>query len=330
MQSSMVKEPWRPCTYGPNPRPSVLDSPSWDAAGRNGLRKASFSHPLPRPVGSQNHSAVMAYISQALTDDCRFLEYNSFQQDTPLGMQTFTYKYHGTYQSQQSTPDGRVSTALLLLENVKRQGIQQYINHFMSIKDATVRPYTSRRTSLVPSTLVPCAMLLHPATAMTGIFWAQNVVNNELSVTLLFFGGEDAFHSLTSGDKLWLECHPLHGRWLGFSSDRAGQLYLDRMNVLFLLDLVEATEPNFIKVLVCFLVFFSQISASSCRTCLDKPGQFGEPPTMTKTEDSIANNFPIVTQPLFHGYNPSEHENERIKQSWMCQMSLVLSAGYGP
>lgn len=45
---------------------------------------------IPRPVGSQNHAAIEAYISQTLTDLGWFVEYDSFQQDTPVGTHTFT------------------------------------------------------------------------------------------------------------------------------------------------------------------------------------------------------------------------------------------------
>jgi glutaminyl-peptide cyclotransferase len=101
---------------------------------------------------------------------------------------------------------------------------------------------------------VPCAMLLNLVSTMTPLLRAQVASTPELSVSLVFFDGEEALKSWSSSDSLYGSNH-LSALWdqTLYWADEEQHCqneeanHIDRMDVLFLLDLIGTPAPDFQK-----------------------------------------------------------------------------------
>ena len=100
---------------------------------------------------------------------------------------------------------------------------------------------------------VPCAMMLHLARLLDSLLPAPDLVP-ELSLTFIFFDGEEAFKSWSSTDSLYGSRH-LAQLWTAdyvYSPEGTGAIcqtntvtHLDRIDTFLLLDLLGAAEPSF-------------------------------------------------------------------------------------
>ena len=100
---------------------------------------------------------------------------------------------------------------------------------------------------------VPCAMMLHLARLLDSLLPAPDLVP-ELSLTFIFFDGEEAFRSWSSTDSLYGSRH-LAQLWTAdyvYSPEGTGAIcqtntvtHLDRIDTFLLLDLLGAAEPSF-------------------------------------------------------------------------------------
>ena len=104
----------------------------------------------------------------------------------------------------------------------------------------------------------PCAMMLNLAVTLKDILNDQMIFNPELTLTFVFFDGEEAMQSWSSIDSVYGSTH-LSTIWKAeqfnlpvesqFCQD-GNATYLDRMDVLFLLDLIGTPAPEFARYLV--------------------------------------------------------------------------------
>ena len=98
---------------------------------------------------------------------------------------------------------------------------------------------------------VPCAMLLHLARLLDSLLPAPELVP-ELSLTLVFFDGEEAFRSWSSTDSLYGSRH-LADLWTSdYVYSAGGEIcqassasHLDRIDTFLLLDLLGTAGPSF-------------------------------------------------------------------------------------
>ena len=161
----------------------------------------------------------------------------------------------------------------------------------------------------------PCAMLLNLATTMTSVFDQQN---SDLAPTLLFFDGEEAMQAWSNTDSLYGSKH-LVNDWKqksynatsdGFCQTEAGIDYLDRIEFLFLLDLVGADAP-----------YYPEFKYENCA-----PNPFYA--MMKEIETNLDNLFPVASDPLYSGY---EYCFSKIHTVWgekVDSASTVLRGSY--
>ena len=98
---------------------------------------------------------------------------------------------------------------------------------------------------------MPCALLLHLAKVMDSLLPAPDRVP-ELSLTFIFFDGEEAFRSWTSTDSLYGSRH-LASQWTSdYTFSGGGDIcqdgaatHLDRIDTFLLLDLLGTAGPSF-------------------------------------------------------------------------------------
>ncbi|XP_054722339.1 glutaminyl-peptide cyclotransferase-like [Uloborus diversus] len=103
---------------------------------------------------------------------------------------------------------------------------------------------------------VPCAMMINMARVLDTALKEQKNKNNELSLQFIFFDGEEAFKRWGPNDSLYGSRH-LAAKWdrmkpfpSGLSdgrhcTSREYASYLDRMDVMMLLDLIGTANPKF-------------------------------------------------------------------------------------
>ncbi|KFM75958.1 Glutaminyl-peptide cyclotransferase, partial [Stegodyphus mimosarum] len=137
---------------------------------------------------------------------------------------------------------------------------------------ATLNPYACRRLTIAchydslynreytflgaTDSAVPCAMMIHTAKMLDSALKEQKEKNNQLTLQFIFFDGEEAFQRWSRTDSLYGSRH-LAERWNRMtpfphglndgrhcaSKDYAS--YLDRMEVMVLLDLIGTANPKF-------------------------------------------------------------------------------------
>ncbi|CAG8675601.1 13450_t:CDS:2, partial [Dentiscutata heterogama] len=97
---------------------------------------------------------------------------------------------------------------------------------------------------------VPCAMLIDLAHRLNPYF--NNRIDNDLTLQIIFFDGEEAFKVWTSNDSLYGSRH-LAAKWettymmTNSNPDNKARNVLDSIDVLVLLDLLGAAQPNFVN-----------------------------------------------------------------------------------
>ena len=96
----------------------------------------------------------------------------------------------------------------------------------------------------------PCAMMFHLAKVMDTLLPAPDLVP-ELTLTFIFFDGEEAFRSWSSTDSLYGSRH-LASHWTSDYSVVGGEIcqdgaatHLDRIDTFLLLDLLGTSGPSF-------------------------------------------------------------------------------------
>jgi len=123
---------------------------------------------------------------------------------------------------------------------------------------------------------VPCALMLNLATTMTATWQALSVVEPDVTVALAFFDGEEAMVTFTDDDSLY-GSRKVAGDWASedYTVDSYKRIFLmtaeqvpdnspfcqneaanfiDRMDLLLLLDLIGTPDPNFQNFVVTRLI----------------------------------------------------------------------------
>eukprot|EP00095_Tigriopus_kingsejongensis_P004779 maker-scaffold77_size404793-snap-gene-2.13 protein:Tk04779 transcript:maker-scaffold77_size404793-snap-gene-2.13-mRNA-1 annotation:"achain crystal structure of a glutaminyl cyclase from ixodes scapularis" len=171
---------------------------------------------IPRAVGSNNHTLVETYIQDTLTTLGWTVTLDRFTQETLVGPRTFT----------NIIADFDPSTAHY--DSMVR------IDGFVGATDSAV----------------PTAMMLNLAHTMDIMFSDLLSSNPDLTPTLVFFDGEEAMDHWTSDDSLYGSTH-LAELWFNqtFSDPNSDctepTTFMDRIDLLFLMDLLGTPKPNF-------------------------------------------------------------------------------------
>ncbi|CAG8790254.1 8060_t:CDS:2, partial [Dentiscutata erythropus] len=100
---------------------------------------------------------------------------------------------------------------------------------------------------------VPCAMLIDLAHRLNPYF--HNRIDNDLTLQIIFFDGEEAFKTWTSNDSLYGSRNP----------DNKARNVLDSIDVLVLLDLLGAAQPNLVNFFKTTSWMFSELSKIEAR-----------------------------------------------------------------
>ena len=102
--------------------------------------------------------------------------------------------------------------------------------------------------------------MLNLAVTLSDIINQQNLLNPELTVTLMFFDGEEAMVSWTSTDSVYGSTH-LADDWAVRDYVASSEFcqyvsatYMDRMDLLFLWDLIGTPEPDFQRFMVHYFI----------------------------------------------------------------------------
>lgn len=141
---------------------------------------------IPRVVGSSGHATVNKYIKQTLTSLGWQIDVDRFQDKTP-NMGTLTFE----------------NIIATLNPNAKKFLILACHYDSKYFKDEEFLGATD--------SAVPCAMLINLAAVMREAL-EQNKLQNDISVKLVFFDGEEAFLSWSDTDSIYGARH-LAARW---------------------------------------------------------------------------------------------------------------------
>ncbi|KAG8184728.1 hypothetical protein JTE90_019331 [Oedothorax gibbosus] len=185
---------------------------------------------ISRVPGTPGHEQVRKYITTEMQNLGWTVEEDSFEDRTPHGRKPFTN-----------------IVATLNPYGCRRLTIAC---HYDSLYN---REYTF--LGAVDSA-VPCAMMIHAARMLEGPLKMQKEKNNDLTLQFIFFDGEEAFQKWSRTDSLYGSRHlaALWNRMKPFphalsdgkhciNKDYAS--YLDRMEVMILLDLIGTANPTF-------------------------------------------------------------------------------------
>ncbi|KRZ77144.1 Glutaminyl-peptide cyclotransferase-like protein [Trichinella papuae] len=175
---------------------------------------------IPRPVGSQNHKKVQAFITQSLEALGYKVESTTFTQQTVVGQKTFTNIV--------GTLDPLIPRRLILACHYDSKDFRPNFEFFGATDSA-----------------VPCAMLLDIAASLRNVIY--NRKSKDLTLQLIFFDGEESFREWSDTDSLYgsrymvkeLEKRPYPQYYSPRSRD------LDRIDLFVLLDLIGAKGSTF-------------------------------------------------------------------------------------
>ncbi|KRZ36776.1 Glutaminyl-peptide cyclotransferase-like protein [Trichinella pseudospiralis] len=175
---------------------------------------------IPRPVGSQNHKKVQAFITQSLEALGYRVESTTFTQQTVIGQKTFTNIV--------GTLDPLIPRRLILACHYDSKDFRPNFEFFGATDSA-----------------VPCAMLLDIAASLRNVIY--NRKSKDLTLQLIFFDGEESFREWSDTDSLYgsrymvkeLEKRPYPQYYSPRSRD------LDRIDLFVLLDLIGAKGSTF-------------------------------------------------------------------------------------
>ncbi|EDV97699.1 glutaminyl-peptide cyclotransferase [Drosophila grimshawi] len=165
---------------------------------------------IPRVVGTSNHSIVRQYIEQSLRDLDWHVELDSFHDKAPI---------KGTlhFSNIIATLNPQADRYLVLACHYDSKYMPDV--EFVGATDSAV----------------PCAILLNVAKVLQQQLLPLH--NSKLSLMLIFFDGEEAFDQWGPKDSIYGARH-LAQLW-------QEQGKLDRIDMLVLLDLLGAPDPNF-------------------------------------------------------------------------------------
>lgn len=174
---------------------------------------------VPRVVGTENHKKVQQFITQELTNIGWSVEYDTFKANTPLGQLQFKN--------------------IIAYRNPKAKRFLDIACHY----DSKYFPGTNHFVGATDSA-VPCAMMIQLAYSLDPLL--KKVKQNEVSLRLIFFDGEEAFKSWSKTDSLYGSRH-LAELWNSTPYPEVGEdaTQLDRIDILVLLDLLGASSPTF-------------------------------------------------------------------------------------
>lgn len=166
---------------------------------------------VTRVVGTEQHEKVKDYIVAKLRELNWDVELDEFQDDTPI------------------------------FKNLKFTNIIATLNpsaeRFLLLACHYDSKYFPNEEFLgATDSAVPCAMLINLAYVMS-TYLNQVKPNNDVSVKLVFFDGEEAFKSWTATDSIYGARH-LAEKWQNES-------FLHRIDMLVLLDLLGSPDPTF-------------------------------------------------------------------------------------
>jgi len=168
------------------------------------------------------HTQVRQHIQNYLVNLGWEVQHDQFQSNTPLGEKTFT----NIVATQNLNAPRRLSLACHYDSKV----YQDF--DFLGMTDSAV----------------PCAMLLDMARTLTpSIQQGQQYTQPDVSLQLIFFDGEEAFHQWSETDSIYGARH-LADVMEATKSNIYREVYpndLQRMDMLVLLDLIGAKNPSF-------------------------------------------------------------------------------------
>lgn len=166
---------------------------------------------ITRVVGTPGHDRVRDYIVTKMRELQWVVELDSFQDQTPnMGVLRFDNII--------ATLNPNAERFLLLACHYDSKWFAQ--PGFLGATDSAV----------------PCAMMMNIAYVLNG-YLESNRRNNEISVKLVFFDGEEAFQEWGPTDSIYGARH-LAQKW-------QDEQFLPRIDMLILLDLLGAPDPQF-------------------------------------------------------------------------------------
>lgn len=173
---------------------------------------------VPRVVGTPSHETVKEFIGSELQSLGYDVEYDEFEDVTPnFGMLKFTNVI--------GRLDPEASRFLALACHYDSKYFRDFT--FLGATDSAV----------------PCAMLLHLAKVLTPYIKSADP---KVSLMLIFFDGEEAFHNWSETDSLY-GARNLARKWSETSGNtRSGRAnHLERLDILMLLDLLGTKDTKF-------------------------------------------------------------------------------------
>ncbi|XP_044585910.1 glutaminyl-peptide cyclotransferase-like [Cotesia glomerata] len=189
---------------------------------------------IVRVVGSLNHAKVKNYIKKTMRNLGWSLETDEFYDVTP----TFgKLKFENIITTLNPNAKRYLTLACHYDSKYSREG------NFVGATDSAV----------------PCAQLLNLATVMQKQL--EPLKHAELSLMFIFFDGEEAFDTWGPTDSIYGARH-LADKWHSVKQtygDEDDISNLDKMDVLVLLDLIGATNPNFYNFFDSTVRWYSQL-----------------------------------------------------------------------
>lgn len=185
---------------------------------------------ISRVPGTEGHKRVRRYISNEMKKLGWDVEADTFSDRTPHGLKEF-------------------SNVIATL-NPDACRFLTVACHYDSLYN---REYTFLGAT---DSAVPCAMMIHAARMLDSSLKRQKDKNNDVTLQFIFFDGEEAFKKWSRTDSLYGSRH-LAEKWnqtppfpTGLNDGRHCKSkdyasYLDRMDVMVLLDLIGTANPKF-------------------------------------------------------------------------------------
>jgi glutaminyl-peptide cyclotransferase len=166
---------------------------------------------VPRVVGTPGHDKVRDYIVKTMKALNWDVSLDTFQDKTP-NMGTLTFDN------------------IIAKLNPKAERYLMIACHYDS------KWFADREFLGATDSAVPCALMVNMAHIMAR-YLDQNRQNNELSLMFVFFDGEEAFLNWSATDSIYGARH-LAQKW-------EQENFLQRIDMMVLLDLLGAPDPNF-------------------------------------------------------------------------------------
>jgi glutaminyl-peptide cyclotransferase len=177
---------------------------------------------IPRVVGSSNHAKVRKHIVGKMKGLGWTVEQPQFEDDTPVGKQTFTNVI--------ATLDINAPRRLVIACHY--DSLNKPVGFLGAIDSA-----------------VPCAQMLNMAHTMQEDLKLHKRKSPEVTLQFIFFDGEEAFVRWTSTDSIY-GARNLAARWesQAYSKDGVQGNHNDRIDMFVLLDLIGTPDTQFNKL----------------------------------------------------------------------------------